>query len=596
MRGFIANFDAGRGALTLHCGTQLPHWHRTVVADLLGLPETKVRIVTPDVGGAFGMKAHVYCEEIVGAAIARRLGRPVKWVQDRPDDLVASTQARDYRFEVSLAFGNDGLIRGLRANIVVNIGAYSSTTTTSGMEAAGAGTFMIGPYKIAHYAYEARSVVSNKTPVGVYRGVAMPICALAVETLIERAADRLGIDAVEFRRRNFVRPEDLPYRNAIGVVYDTASHEECLDRALSLSGYHDFKRAKSGRLSADGKYRGIGLSCIAEHTGMGSSRIRSRGIASRVPGFDSALVRMEPGGKVVAHVSHASQGQGHETVFAQLIAETLGVGIDDVTVEEGDTALAPFGMGTVASRGAVSGGGAVLRASRQIAEKLKRLAGHMLEVSPSDIELAEGVARIAGVPEGGVEIVELARVAHLVAPTLPPPGESLGLEAVDTFDPPTASYSNATHVAAVAIDAKTCRAAVEAYWVVHDCGRLINPVIVDGQVQGGVAQGIGEALMEAVEHSDDGQPLTTTLIDYVIPTSLDVPSLTIAHIETPSTTTEGGIKGAGEGGVIGAVPAIALAVADALSSFGPAINRVPLTPPAILAVMLPGGAVPGDRD
>jgi carbon-monoxide dehydrogenase large subunit len=329
---------------------------------------------------------------------------------------------------------------------------------------------------------------------------------------------------------------------------------------------------------------------------MGSSRIRSRGIASRVPGFDSALIRMEPDGKVIAHVSHASQGQGHETVFAQLVAATLGVDIDNVAIEDGDTALAPFGMGTVASRGAVSGGGAVLRAGRQIAEKLKRLAGYVLEASPSDIELADGVARIAGVPVRSVEITELARIAHHVAPMMPPPGETPGLEAVDAFDPPTASYSNAAHVAAVAIDARTCKVAVEGYWVVHDCGRLINPMIVDGQVQGGVAQGIGEALMEAVEHSDDGQPLTTTLIDYVIPTSLDVPELAIAHIETPSTTTEGGVKGAGEGGVIGAVPAIALAVADALSSFGVAINRVPLTPPAIFRLMQAGDAGAADRD
>jgi carbon-monoxide dehydrogenase large subunit len=593
MRGFLAEYDSGRGALTLRCGVQLPHWHRTVLADLLGLAETKVRIIAPDVGGGFGMKAHVYPEEIVGAALARRFQRPVKWVQDRPDDLMTSTHARDYRFEVTLAFGKDGLIRGLKARIVVDIGAYSSTTTTSGIEAGGAGVFMVGPYKVEHYAYEASSVVSHKTPVGVYRGVAAPICALAIESLIERAAAIIRLDPVEFRRRNLVKPSDLPYRNAIGVVYDTASHVACLERAVALSDFAAFRRTISGTPSADGKLRGIGLACIAEHTGMGSSRMRSRGISSRVPGFDSATMRMEPDGRVIAYVSHATQGQGHETVFAQLIAENLGVDIDHVTVEEGDTAHAPFGTGTVASRGAVSGGGAVIRASRQIAEKLKRLAGEVLEASPGDIELADGAARIVGVPDRSVAITRLAEIAYLISPTMPGKDESFGLYAINYYDPPTASYSNATHVAVVAVDESTGQVAVEGYWVVHDCGRLINPMIVDGQIQGGVAQGLGEALMEAIEFSEEGQPLTATLLDYVLPTSVDVPDIVIEHIETPSTTTEGGIKGAGEGGVIGAVPAIALAVGDALRRYRPVINRVPLTLKAMHDLMRKGTAAGG---
>jgi carbon-monoxide dehydrogenase large subunit len=531
------------------------------------------------------MKAHVYPEEIVGAALSRRFGRPMKWTQDRADDLVTSTQARDYRFEVALAFGKDGVICGLSAAIFVNIGAYSSVTTTSGMEAGGAGVFMIGPYKVENYAYEACSVVSHKTPVGVYRGVAAPICALAIETLMERAAGMIGLDPVEMRRRNLVKPSDLPYRNAIGVVYDTASHEACLDRALAISDFSTFRRTISGRRSPDGKRRGIGLACIAEHTGMGSSRMRSRGIASRVPGFDSATIRMEPDGRVIAYVSHASQGQGHETVFAQLIADQLGIDIDDVTVEEGDTASAPFGTGTVASRGAVSGGGAVIRAGRQIAEKLRRLAGDVLEASPADIELADGSARIVGVPDRSVAIARLAEIAYLIAPTLPGKDESFGLDAISYYDPPTASYSNATHVVAVAVDEETAQVVVERYWVVHDCGRQINPMIVDGQIQGGIAQGLGEALMEALEFSHDGQPLTATLLDYVLPTSLDVPDIAIAHVETPSTTTEAGIKGAGEGGVIGAVPAIALAVGDALRDYHPIITRVPLTPKMVLGLV-----------
>jgi aerobic carbon-monoxide dehydrogenase large subunit len=580
-RGFLATFDRGRGKLTFWSPTQVPHKLRSELAECLDLPEMHVRVITPDVGGGFGLKAQVYPEDIVGAALARHFGGTVKWVQDRQEDLIASTHARDYRFEVELAVNNDGMIAGLRARIAVNLGAYSTTTASAGIESAGAGVFMVGPYKLKYYAYDCCSVVSHKAPVGVYRGVAAPVCAFAVETLIERVSKRLRIDPVEFRRRNLVKPQDLPYPNAIGVTYDTASHEECLDRALKLSRYYDFKCETSGQRGADGKLRGIGLVCMTEHTGQGSSRMRARGQASRTPGFDGASIRMEPDGKVIGYVSHATQGQGHLTVFAQLIAECLGLDIADVTVEEGDTSLAPYGTGTVASRAAVSGGGAVVRASEKIAIKLRRIAGHVLEASPEDIILREGRASIIGVPSRSVTIRKLAELAYLIAPEKMVAGEEFGLEAIDFYDPPTGSYSNATHVACVAVDDKLGQIAVERYFVVHDCGRIINPMIVDGQVQGGVAQGLGATLMEAMEYSDEGQPLTTTLLDYVLPTALDVPPMEIEHIETPSTTTVMGIKGAGEGGAIGSVPVICIAVADALAKFNPVITRVPLTPSAV---------------
>jgi carbon-monoxide dehydrogenase large subunit len=584
-RGLIASFDAGQGKLTFWGAAQMPHKLRWELAETLGLQEKDVRVLVPDVGGGFGMKAQTYPEEITAAALSRHLGRPVKWIQDRQDDLTTSTHARDYRFEVSLAFSKDGLIEGLRANIATNIGAYATWVTTAGIEAGGAGLFMIGPYRLKHYAYEVCAVVSNKTPVGVYRGVAAPVCAFSVEMLIDRAAKALGIDPIELRRRNLVMPSDLPYTNAVGIPFDTASHEACLDRALEMSGYREFKRTQSGRRGADGKLRGIGLACIIEHTGQGSSRMRARGQGSRLPGFDGASIRMEPDGRAVVYVSHTTQGQGHLTVFAQLAADELGIPIEEVSVEEGDTALMPFGTGTVASRGAVSGGGAVIRGARHVGDKLRRIAGHILEASPKDIELAGGKASVVGVPKLSIDIKELAATAYYIGAHKLPEGETFGLDRVEFYDPPNSSYSNATHAAIVAIDPATGRVSVERYFVVHDCGRILNPMIVDGQVQGGIAQGLGAVLMEGMAYSEEGQPLTTTLLDYVIPTSADVPDIEVDHFETPSTTTEGGMKGAGEGGVIGAVPAIALAVADALSEYRPVITRLPLTPTAILDLM-----------
>ncbi len=584
-RGFVANFDVGQNALVFHGPTQMPHRLRWELADALGLAETKVRVIIPDVGGGFGMKSQTYPEDIVGAAVSRHLNRPVKWIQDRQDDLILSTHARDYRFDIELALNRDGLIQALRANIVVNIGAYATWLTSPGIEAGGAGLFMIGPYKLKHYSYDVASVLTHKAPVGVYRGVAAPICTWSIEMLLDRAARELQIDPIDLRRRNLVRPKDLPYVNAIGVTYDTASHEACLDRALALSRYNEIKASRSHETCPDGKLRGVGVACMTEHTGQGSSRMRARGQAARSPGFDSASIRMEPDGKVIGYVSHTTQGQGHLTVFAQIIADELGVDLADVTVEEGDTALMPFGTGTVASRGAVSGGGAVIGASQKIASKLRRIAAHALEASPADIVLANGRASVTGVTDLSVEIRALAATAYMIGAGKLPPEETFGLDAIDFYDPPTSSYSNATHIACVAVDARTGLVTVEKYYVVHDCGRILNPMIVDGQVHGGIGQGLGSALMEAMKYSDDGQPLTTTLLDYVIPTTLDVPDIVVDHIETPSTTTRGGMKGAGEGGVIGAVSAISLAVADALAKFNPRITELPLTPSVVLELI-----------
>ncbi|MBM3451302.1 MAG: xanthine dehydrogenase family protein, partial [Armatimonadetes bacterium] len=368
-RGFLTQFDAGTNKLRHYSTAHMPHKMRWEIAEALGLPEKNVQVITPHIGGSFGMKVPTRAEDVVGAVIARETGRAVKWVQDRQEDL-SLMHGREFRFDVDMAFDEKGTILGVKLNAVVNIGAYPLWIATAGIDAGGAGHHMMGPYRIKHYAYDVSSVVTHTAPAAPYRGVAGPICTFATETLLEQMAAKLGIDPIEMRRRNLLTAADLPYTNAVGVIHDTASHLECLDRALAQIGYDEFKRTHSGKLGPDGKYRGIGIACMTDHTGQGTSITRSRGQASRWPGYDGASIRMEPDGKVIAYVSFGSQGQGHTTVFAQLIADHLGMPIEHVTVEQGDTATMPFGSGSGASRAAVVGGGAVVKASLRVAEKL----------------------------------------------------------------------------------------------------------------------------------------------------------------------------------------------------------------------------------
>jgi len=583
-RGFLTSFDRGTNKLRHMSTAQLPHKMRWELADALQLPEMSVQVIAPHVGGSFGMKTVTFPEDVVGAVISRKLGRPVKWIQDRQEDL-ALMHAREYRFDVEMAFDADGHILAVRNTAVVNIGAYPLWIATAGIEAGGAGHHMMGPYRIKHYAYDVSSVVTHKAPVASYRGVASPMCALSTETLLERMAARLGIDSVEVRRRNLLRPADLPFVNAVGIPHDTASHLECLDKALALTDYEQFKRTRSGKLGADGKYRGIGIACIADHNGQGTSIARSRGQSSRWPGYDGAFIRIEPDGKAVCHVSLASQGQGHQTVFAQIIADELGLPIEDVTIEHSDTAMMPFGTGTAAARAAVAGGGAVLKASQRIAAKLRRIASYLMEASPDDIVLANGKAAVPGAPELSVDIRQIAATAYVIGPQNLPQGETIGLEATEFYDPPTSSYSNATHAVQLAVDSKTGQVTIEKYVVVHDCGKRLNPLIVDGQIIGGVAQGIGSVLTEAMRFNEEGQPLTTTLLDYTVPTFLDVPRIEVHHIESVSTINPGGMKGVGEAGTIGAVPAVVMALNAAMVQFSSALTALPVWPGTLMDVM-----------
>lgn len=582
-RGFLSRYDKGKQVIEHYASAQFPHKMRWEIAQALRLPEKNVIVTPPHVGGSFGMKGPTHSEDIVGAVVAKLTGRPVKWICDRQEDLTLM-HGRDFHFEVTIACDDEGILQAVRLRARVDIGAYPLWIATAGLDAGGAAHHMMGPYRVKHYLYEATSLVTNKAPTTSYRGVAAPVNVLAIETLLQRMALKLGIDPIEIRRKNLITPADLPYRNAVNVVHDTASHIECLDRALELVGYEEFKRTKSGRLGPDGKYRGIGVATITDHTGQGTSIARSRGQSSRWPGYDGAVVRMEPDGNVIAYGSFASQGQGHQTVFSQIIADQLGIPIESVTVSAGDTTTMPFGTGAGASRGAVAGGGAFKRAGGTVAAKLRRIAASILNCEPDDVVLKDGKA---GTLNGNqfVDYTELAATAYMIGPGILPEGETIGLEATEFFDPPTSSYSNATHAVCVAVDARTGRAEIERFVIIHDCGEMLNPMIVEGQVIGAAIQGIGSVLTEHVRFSDNGQPLATTLLDYAIPTFLDVPTIELGHITTASTTSPLGLKGAGEGGIVGAVPAITLALSDALSSFDAYFNTVPITPEKLRMIM-----------
>jgi carbon-monoxide dehydrogenase large subunit len=583
-RGCLARYDDARRELTEWSSTQIPHMLRTALADLLDFPEERIRIIAPDVGGGFGTKAHVYPEEVLVAALAMRLGRPVKWLQDRREDLLTSIHARDHLYDIEAAVDARGLLLGVKLRLLSNAGAYPSYPFGCTLEPTGGTRLLSGPYKLPAYAYQGYGIATHTCPSGAYRGVAQPTARLAIEGIMDRIGRALGLDPAEVRLRNVVQPEDFPYVNVVGARYDTGSYSEALRQALDRAGYDDYRRRQPTDRLADGKYRGIGVSCFTEITGIGPAGWAPRGVR-RVPGFDSASIRIEPTGRVRAIVTAADQGQGHATTFAQLVADGLGVRLSDVTVREGDTASGLYGSGTFASRSAVASGGALVDSSTQLRAKMLRIASQLLEVAVEDIVLADGRAAARGAPTKSVSVREIAEVAYSMTPRPLPAGEGFGLEATAYYGPPAATMANGAHVVQVAIDPETGLIDIERYVVVHDCGRIINPVIVDGQIHGGIAQGLGQVLLEAVVYDREGQLLTASLMDYLLPTASDIPYMESEHLETPSTDTLGGFKGVGEGGVIGSIPALVSAVSDALAGLGVMVNALPLGPGQVRALI-----------
>lgn len=570
--------SASEGELVVWSSTQVPHLLRTQLADVLGFPEHLLRVVAPDVGGGFGVKASIYPEEAVVALLSLQLGRPVRWLEDRREHLQSATHARQQDLIVDVAADRDGTLRAVQFDLVGDIGAYSSFPLTSAIETLQTARHLPGPYRFQNYRQNTRAAVTNKVSVGPCRAVSRPVGSLVMETAMDLIAEATGLDPADVRRRNLVTAEEMPYTSISNQVYDSGRYQESLDRALEMLDYRGF-RDEQRRALDEGRYLGVGMATYVEQTAQGSQSFNSRGM-EHVAGYDSAIVRMDPSGLVFVAVGVSDHGQGHHTTLAQIAARELGVRFEDVKVVHGDTAVSPYGMGTFSSRSAVCGGGAVVKASEKLRAKLTRIAGHLLEVAPEDVELRDGAAMVMGAPDRRVTFRDLARIAHLNVSRLPP-GEEPELVASGHYDAGNGTYAYASHAGIVEVDPETGIARFLRYVVVEDCGTMLNPMIVDGQVHGAVAQGIGGAAYEELIYGDDGQLLTSTFVDYLMPTSVEVPRMEVEHMVTPSPHTPLGMKGMGEGGTVTPGSVLASAVADALRPFGVRFTELPITPDKI---------------
>jgi len=573
-RAYLAEYDAGQRALTLYTSTQVPGIIRDALVEILDLPGNRLRVVAPDVGGGFGGKASLYPEEICVALLARQLGRPVKWASDRLEDLAATSQGFDEIVDAELGLDADGHITVLQAEAIGDIGANSIYPWTAGLEPVQVVSFMPGPYRVPVYRGRVRAVATCKSPTGPYRGVGRPAAAFVMERLVDMAARKLGTDPRELRRANLVKPEEFPYKTAPGIVWDRSGFIECLEGACAAADY-DALRAAQARARAAGRWVGIGLACYAELTGIGSRISASPGMPINT-GTETATIRIDSTGAITAGFGVASHGQGLETTLAQVVADELGARLEDIRIVHGDSASVAHGTGTYASRSTVLAGGAATLASQGLREKLVRIAGHMLEAAPADIEVADGVARVVGT-DRSLTFRDIAKAVYSEMGRLPKEVRE-DLHETATYDPFFGTTSSATHLAQVEIDPETYAVQVQRFVVAEDCGRVINPMIVDGQVHGGVAQGIGAALFEEIVYDDEGQLLTASLFDYLVPAASEIPPIEIIHVESVAPSTVGGFRGMGEGGTIGAPAAIANAIADALAPFGIEINELPATP------------------
>jgi carbon-monoxide dehydrogenase large subunit len=578
-RAGVADWSAGEGKLTLWLGTQVPHLVRHALAEMLALPENRIRVVAPDVGGGFGVKAVLYPEDVALCLLAVRLGRPVKWVEQRREGFLASVHARDHHYAVRAGFDRDGRLLALDARIACNAGAYSVFPWTAGIEALMAGGLLPGPYKVPHYRCEVTAVATHTTPAGPYRGVARPATTFVMERLLDLGARALGLDPVAVRRVNLIGPADLPYTSATRLVHDCGSYPLCFEKAVEAIDYAAF-RAEQARLRREGRYLGIGFANYNELTGLGQAASAGPRMPFRT-GHEGATVRMDPSGAVTVLAGVTSQGQGLETTMAQLVAAELGLPLDAVRVIFGDTDATPFGLGAFASRQAVIGGGAVTRAARALRERITAIAAHLLEAAVADLEVADGRIAVRGMPGRGVSMLDVARVAHLETHRLPPETEP-GLEATRFYDPIRGTFAAGAQAAVVEVDVATGRLHIRRYVCVEDTGRVINPLIVEGQVQGAIAQGIGGALLEHLIYDDAGQLLTGTLMEYALPTAADLPAFELAHVEVPAENLLG-VRGVGEGGTLGPPAVLANAVSDALAPFGTEMNELPITPARLWA-------------
>ncbi|HVH31479.1 MAG TPA: xanthine dehydrogenase family protein molybdopterin-binding subunit [bacterium] len=564
-RGVVAQFRAGE--LTIWTSTQIPHVVKTTVAETVRVAEHQVRVVAPEVGGGFGSKLDVYGEEALLAALAVALGRPVKWIETRQENFLATIHGRGQVSYVDVAANADGTISGLRVRVLADLGAYAQLLTPSVPR--NTGLMASGCYRIPHVFAEVVEVFTNQTPTDAYRGAGRPEAAFSIERAADAVARALKLDPADVRRRNFIPPEAFPHKTATGATYDTGNYAQALDKALQIVGYPAL-REEQRKLRARGRYLGIGLSSYVEITGLGA--------AAGLPGgsWESATVRVEPTGKVTVLTGSSPHGQGEETTFAQIVSDRLGVSVDDVVVVHGDTRAVPHGVGTFGSRNTAVGGSAVHMASMRIREKATAIAAHLLEASPGDLVADGAQFYVRGSPQRTISFPDVARAAYKGAKL--PPGTEPGLEATHFFAPPDLVCPFGTHICVVEIDPDTGEIAIRRYVAVDDCGNILNPLLVAGQVHGGITQGLAQALYEEAIYDKNGQLLTAGFLDYAVPRASHVPVMELDHTVTPSPHNPLGAKGVGEAGTIGATPAVVNAVLDALAPFGVESLDMPLTP------------------
>ncbi len=585
-RGCIADFDSSTSHLTVWASTQAPHRLQRDLARALKLPESSVTVVMHDIGGAFGQKIPTHMEDVAVAAASMLIGRPVRWIEDRAENLVAAPQARGTEVRAELALDADDRFIGLRATITGDAGAYSFNSTSPLTESYRTARAIPGPYKIADYAYTLRVKLSNSTPIGAYRGVGFVTAQAIRELLIDEAARALGRDPFELRRKNLVQEDDLPYRTCTGWTLNEGSFVQSLDAVEQLLTERPAGRSPSATVDSTGTLRGIGISPFIEPSGTasrGSAEVHGIAAASH----DAARVVVNTAGKATVSFGTPSMGQGLETSMAQVAADALGMNLADVTVLWTDTVQAPVSLtGSRASRAATVVGGAVARAGRTVRRQILDAAAALLETDAGDLCADQGTITINGVPDRSVSVAEVVSTAFF-DPGLLPVDHSYTFEATERYDPPP-TYSNACVIAEVEIDVETGGVTVSRIASVEDCGRVINPMIVEGQFIGGAAQALGSVLFEAVRYGPDGQPTTSTLMDYLLPTSQEVPRMVVRHIQTPAEHNEFGIKGVGESGVIGTVAAIACAIANAMGSAAPEVMDLPMTPSRVWSALQQG--------
>jgi carbon-monoxide dehydrogenase large subunit len=573
-RGVLAYWDHRNDELVVYLSTQGGHVMRLGLSQALGLPENKIRVIAPDVGGGFGGKNRLMPEDIAVAALAMKVGQPVRWIEDRREHLLASVHARDHYYDLVISADSDGALLGVEGEVYIDAGAYSLWPTGAFMEASMASRNLTGPYRIRHLNLKTYTVATNKAPMGPYRGVARPGACFAIERLVDEVARELGREPVELRRQNIVTAEELPYQTAAGMRLDTGDYIAALDTARDMI---DLPAIRKRQLAGepDGRAVGVGFAFYTEQSGHGQVEWVKR--KSRVvPGYESATVRMLPDGTVLLHVGVQNHGQGHETTLAQIAAHELKIDPSQISVRYGDTATTPFGFGTFASRSIVFAGGAVARSCRMLIEKIQRIGAHLLQTDVTNTRVEIGA--VHG-PFGNVTFAEIAHSANVRQEHLPAGVDPL-LDATATYEPSETGgvFAYGAHAAVVAVEPDTGVVEILDYVVSEDCGTMINPMIVDGQVQGGIAQGIGTALYEEIPYDEIGQPLATTFGDYMVPCAPEIPTVRIAHIVTPATATEYGVKGLGEGGAIAPPAVLANAVADAFRDIGASFNETPLTP------------------